>query len=804
MTGMNALSAGLSVSAERADLMARAGNAAKVLREHAAEVDSKGIFPVASLAALRHEGLLGLLVPAPLGGLDGGLADLVAIAQVLGAACQSTAMIWVMHCQQVEVIRRHAPTALQERILRQVAEDGHYLASVTTEERKGGKLLAAQAELTKDGGLLVLNRIAPVITGGGHANGFLITMRDTPDAAANQVTLVYADRDQLSVEAMGTWDALGMRGTESHGYRLQGSIAAESVIGGRGGFRTVAVETMIPAAHLSWAACWLGAAQGAMREVVSAIRSARRPGGVDPASALHLERLGRVRLELELTAAYLSQVTNEVVSRQATGLSMDEPAMQVHLNTVKVAAAELAFSVVDRLIRLVGLSAGYLRTSELPLERYFRDLRSATLNNADDRLLVSIGSLSLLDRAVTLASLRNRTGGAMDGQMPLPGAGELHPEARLLLALAQPTPGHLDTELLREFLSAHGPELNWGWLLDQAARHSVLPLVSRALVQLESSRSHELRRVVPYEWLHRYVYAGNRTRNTAIGIEQKQILEALTERSLRYCVRKGAVLLDQVYGGDPGTRRIGDLDLLLDRADLAEASQVLRSLSYLQGDIDESGQAIREFDRVTQVFWKTQLTHVTLPFMKIAPLPEVEAFIVDPCLSVFPPGFDADPETDSEILSRRVATEVWSTSSWALDPADQILDHCVQFHAEATTLHYISIGKDLTVAKLLEVAQLFTQADTATISTLLERADRYRRLPSIYYTLHFTNLLYPGQIPAAALAGSRPASLDYLEEFGSSDGSTSYWPNRFFDRLFDQSSRSSRAVSRIPGPRARI
>jgi Uncharacterised nucleotidyltransferase len=162
------------------------------------------------------------------------------------------------------------------------------------------------------------------------------------------------------------------------------------------------------------------------------------------------------------------------------------------------------------------------------------------------------------------------------------------------------------------------------------------------------------------------------------------------------------------------------------------------------------------------------------------------------------------PEANEEVVGRRVAAQVWSASSWVLDPADQLLDLCVQFHAEATTLHYISIGKDLTVAKLLEIACLCAQADTATVGALISRAKRYGCLPSVYYALYFSDQLYPGRLPAAGLAGSRPESLDYLNEYGSFDGQPSCWGKDFFERIFDQKWRSSNAVSRIPGPRARI
>jgi acyl-CoA dehydrogenase len=58
---------------------------------------------------------------------------------------------------------------------------------------------------------------------------------------------------------------------------------------------------------------------------------------------------------------------------------------------------------VDRLVQFAGLSRGYARNSPMPLERAFRDLRSASLNYSNDRLLTAIGSLQALDRPVRLA-----------------------------------------------------------------------------------------------------------------------------------------------------------------------------------------------------------------------------------------------------------------------------------------------------------------------------------------------------------------------------------------------------------------
>lgn len=81
----------------------------------------------------------------------------------------------------------------------------------------------------------------------------------------------------------------------------------------------------------------------------------------------------------------------------------DRPADKIHLNVLKLAASELCFRAVDRMVQLSGLAVGYNRLAPGSLERTFRDLRSAALNFSNDKLWVGTGALSLLDRSVNLA-----------------------------------------------------------------------------------------------------------------------------------------------------------------------------------------------------------------------------------------------------------------------------------------------------------------------------------------------------------------------------------------------------------------
>ena len=382
--------------------------AAETLRLHARTVDVEGRFPVESMKVLRESGLMGLLVPVAFGGLDGDVADLAAIAAELAGGCVSTALVWAMHCQQVDVLVRHAGPELREDLLPKIAAGGVYLASVTTEAGKGGHLLSAVDALRGDRADLVVERSAPIVTGGSDADGYLVTMRAAQDAASHEVTLVYAARDQLEVQVRGGWDAMGMRGTDSRPLTLTGRVPAHQVVGEPGGFRAIALDSMIPLAHIGWSACWLGGARGVLRDLVGAMRD--RTWTPDLDSDLVRERLARIRIDLELVAAYLGRMCAELCEVRAAGRALDLPAEQIRINTLKVAAAELTFSAADRMMQLSGLARGYSRTDGAPVERVFRDLRSASLNYANDRLLTAIGALLPMDRSVRLPRCDRRPG----------------------------------------------------------------------------------------------------------------------------------------------------------------------------------------------------------------------------------------------------------------------------------------------------------------------------------------------------------------------------------------------------------
>lgn len=372
---------------------------AAVAAEHLARTDREAAFPVEALAAMRHTGLLGLLVPVGYGGLGGGLADMVRASIALGRVDMSVAMIFAMHCQQVEAVVRQGSERLRSRLLPEIAAGRRYLASVTTEAGKGGHLLTSETELGDNDGMLKVDRFAPIVTGGEHADGFLVTMLAPGATSPNQVSLVYADREQLTLERSGDWQPLGMRASHSVALRLRGQVPGDHVVGGHGDFRSLVTSVFGPMAHLGWSACWLGTAAGALTRVLRLLRSPAGRARTDLGSELLLTRISRARQRLDTVHALLTRTQDTVV--QSADLST--PPVQLQLNALKITAAEECYRAVDGLVDAVGMRHGYLKDSPTRLEHALRDLRSAALNYSNDRLHLADGKLALLDPEVRFA-----------------------------------------------------------------------------------------------------------------------------------------------------------------------------------------------------------------------------------------------------------------------------------------------------------------------------------------------------------------------------------------------------------------
>ncbi|MGQ4599083.1 acyl-CoA dehydrogenase family protein [Nocardia sp. R6R-6] len=366
--------------------LAAAAAVAAVARSESAEADRRGVFAAESLEAIRSTGLLATFAQDDIGAAGIPVAY-SAVARVLGRASASVALIWVMHSQQVLTIRRYAADELRDRVFDSVRRGANYIGSVTTETSTGGDLHTSDVAPVPDGERIAIRRHAPVVTGGCFADSFLIKTQSTASRSPRDTALVYADREDLTVTVGPSVDMMGMRSTGNVALDFAGSVPRANEL------RTPLPELLpayfAPLAHIGWASAWLGCAEDALAKVLRWIRRGAGRRLVESDAAL--EDLARIRADIEVVAACLGAC----VRRAADDADLAGSTDQIHLNVLKTVASRHCFTAVDRMVRLVGWDEGYLRDSELGLERSLRDLRAAELMFHDRRLRRSTGALLL-------------------------------------------------------------------------------------------------------------------------------------------------------------------------------------------------------------------------------------------------------------------------------------------------------------------------------------------------------------------------------------------------------------------------
>jgi acyl-CoA dehydrogenase len=376
-------------------LRARAKAAAEVAARHAEAVDREARFPHEAFAAIREQKLLGILVPAALGGEEASPAEVAEICYVLGGACASTAMIFAMHQVKIGCLVRHSRgVAWQENLQRRIAAEQLLMASSTTEGSNGGNIRSSEAPVRTQGSQISLERATSCISYGEHADGIVTTARRNEAATGSDQVLVAFLKDDYTLERTQAWDTLGMRGTCSVGFVMRAQGVVEQVLADP--YERIHSQTMVPFAHMFWSAAWSGLAAGAVNRARDFVRTATRAsGGKPPPAAAHLTR---ARLGLEtLRGAVHSAIANfERRSREPGGNESLEA--QTALNLLKVEASELAVSVVMSAMRACGLS-GYRNDTEFTLGRHLRDVLSSPIMINNDRILANAEPAVLMSGA---------------------------------------------------------------------------------------------------------------------------------------------------------------------------------------------------------------------------------------------------------------------------------------------------------------------------------------------------------------------------------------------------------------------
>jgi acyl-CoA dehydrogenase len=388
-------------SGPQESLAVRAERVAAVAALHAAAVDSDSRPPAEAIAAARAERLFGAAIPREYGGEGASIGDIVDVCYTLGRSCASTAMIFAMHQTKIACVVRHGHNSpWHQRLMRQIADDQLLLASSTTEGNRGGDLRHSAAPIEAAGDRIRLERQATVISYAEVADAIVTTARRSPEAASGDQVLAVFLKSDYQLDRQVGWDALGMRGTASCGYKLIASGASEQILPGN--YDEILAHTMMPVAHMVWSSAWAGIAAAAVDRARAFVRKAahRAVDAALPPGAGHLTRAGASMRTLRSVIAGAVR-RFELAATDATVLESVD--FQTGMNLLKVQASELAVATVMSAMQACGLS-GYRNDGDFSIGRHLRDILSSPIMISNDRIIANVGTASLLSGAP--ASLR--------------------------------------------------------------------------------------------------------------------------------------------------------------------------------------------------------------------------------------------------------------------------------------------------------------------------------------------------------------------------------------------------------------
>ena len=360
-----------TVSTEpREDLVVAAIRAADRIAERAPEADRQRRVPVENIQDLHEAGLLSIAIPRELGGTEADLVTQVAIYEIIGGACASTA--WVMGNHSVLCTRSLGMMGdAAHPLLRDVSGNGALISHAAI---PGGETKPAL------GGFVTSGRW-PFVSGSNLSTWmFLSTMVE----GDNRWMLMPTSQPGLTIEQ--TWMAMAARGSLTNDVLLDQVFVPEDM----------APLANRPAPHEPWlpngpaalkvptkARVWmagmmLGVAQAALDETIEFGNARGMTVGGQTRSSMPGNQfaVADAAMSIESGRAFLLQEARSITAKAIAGDDF-VPSDAARMEMAGLVARENAQKAVDRLFGVRG-AHGLFESGNF--ERYYRDVRMGTLH----------------------------------------------------------------------------------------------------------------------------------------------------------------------------------------------------------------------------------------------------------------------------------------------------------------------------------------------------------------------------------------------------------------------------------------
>jgi alkylation response protein AidB-like acyl-CoA dehydrogenase len=356
--------------------LAVAKELANDIATRADEADKRGELPQADITALKHSGYLGLPIAQEFGGTGLSLYDCVRVQLELAKGSTSTALVAAMHLHTMGHAREARPWATEPfAAVCNAAVRGELINAVASEPKLGSPSRGGLPETTAvvEGKHVYINGHKTWTTGGKYLNHFLVrtTLKQAGD---ERVALIWVPASTPGVRIDATWgDSLSLRASDSHDLFFEDAIVPKANI------LQPNPDNPQPAGNTVWfpmlmATTYFGAALAA-RDATVHYAQTRVPTALGKPIAT-LPKIQRQLGEVEIALHAAKTVLLEVAKAWHGDVSQQQ-AFVPKVATAKHLATETALQVTEQCLKIAG---GASIGRELPLERYFRDVRAGIMH----------------------------------------------------------------------------------------------------------------------------------------------------------------------------------------------------------------------------------------------------------------------------------------------------------------------------------------------------------------------------------------------------------------------------------------
>ena len=383
---------------KQSNLLKIAQEISSAISDTSALHDREGTFPHEHFRLMKEKGYISASIPSEYGGEGHGLTDIALAQYEIAKGDGSTALAMGMHHVSIgtESDSKLWPQHIREYVFRESIKKGAMINSLASEPDLGSPRGGGRPATTLIRGKLknewVLNgrktwsTLSPALT-------FAITFAAVEDDSGDTARIIVR-MDDPGVTIDETWDSMSMRSTGSHDVVFDNVKIMESDFISRSNpnSRFLGKKDSDVWFPLLNSAVSLGVATAARDYAVDYAKNRKPTGAVNPISHIPNVREKVATMEMKLVQARRALFHT---AEDWEEFSEEEEDFSDLISMTKLHSVQTAIDVTDIAMRIVGAVA---LEKNRPIERYFRDVRSA-LNNPplEARALDSIAS-SVLDR----------------------------------------------------------------------------------------------------------------------------------------------------------------------------------------------------------------------------------------------------------------------------------------------------------------------------------------------------------------------------------------------------------------------